>query len=167
MVVNLSARQFRQPGFARAIEKAFASSGMSPGDLRLTESILMYNIDFATSVSHTLTVMGVQLCIDDFGTGYSSSRYLKRFPVDWLKIDISFVHDITTDPDDAAIVTAIIAMSHSLDIRVTAEGVEGEAAFLRSLGCDAMQGYLISRPLDAVNLATLPRVNRRGSAARL
>ncbi|MHB8346452.1 MAG: putative bifunctional diguanylate cyclase/phosphodiesterase [Acidiferrobacterales bacterium] len=164
MAVNLSARQFRQPGLARAIEEALGLSGMNPDELELelTESMLMHNVDIATSVLRELSGMGVQLCIDDFGMGYSSLSYLKRFPIDWLKVDRSFVHDITTDPDDAAIVTAIIAMAHSLDIRVTAEGVENEseAAFLRSRGCDAMQGYLVSRPLDAGDLAVFLRPRR-------
>ena len=100
--------------------------------------------------------MGIELSLDDFGTGYSSLSYLKRFPIDKLKIDQSFVHDITTDPDDESMVAAIIVMAHQLNIRVVAEGVETEAqlAFLREQGCDEYQGYYFSRPLPADELDT-------------
>ena len=98
--------------------------------------------------------MGLHISVDDFGTGYSSLSYLKRFPLDTLKIDQSFIREVTTDPDNAAITTAIIAMAHSLKLRVVAEGVETEEqlAFLREQGCQAMQGFLYSRPLPAADI---------------
>ncbi len=164
--VNISARQFRQRGFNRVIEQALVSGNMKPGDLELelTESMLMHNVDGAAQILQQLAELGVQLCIDDFGIGYSSLSYLKRFPIDWLKIDQSFVRDITTDPDDAAITTAIIAMARSLNIKVIAEGVETESqfAFLRSRDCDAMQGHLFSCALGADDLVALLKSGQRG-----
>jgi EAL domain-containing protein (putative c-di-GMP-specific phosphodiesterase class I) len=101
--------------------------------------------------------MGIRLAVDDFGSGYSSFSYLKRFPIDTLKIDQSFVRDITTDADDASIVTAIIAMAHSLQLKVIAEGVEtpGQLVFLRNHDCDGIQGYLFSRPQPVAEITRL------------
>jgi EAL domain-containing protein (putative c-di-GMP-specific phosphodiesterase class I) len=109
------------------------------------------------SMLHALADLGVKLAVDDFGTGYSSLSYLRQFPIDTLKIDQSFVHDITTDADDASIVTAIIAMGHSLQLKVIAEGVEtpGQLMYLRKHGCDGMQGYLFSRPQPAAEITRL------------
>jgi EAL domain-containing protein (putative c-di-GMP-specific phosphodiesterase class I) len=114
--------------------------------------------------------MGLRLSIDDFGTGYSSLSYLKHFPVDTLKIDRCFVHDLASVPDDAAITSAIIAMAHALDLRVVAEGVEteGHLTFLRSQGCDEVQGHLLGRPVPAERFAewlARPRPSRRSRQA--
>jgi EAL domain-containing protein (putative c-di-GMP-specific phosphodiesterase class I) len=117
-------------------------------ELEITESMIQ-NAELAAGILRDLSAMGLTLAIDDFGTGYSSLSYLRTFPVDTLKIDQSFVRDITTDPNDAAIAKAIIAMAHSLQMRVIAEGVETEEqlAFLQAQECDAIQGYLFGRPV--------------------
>jgi EAL domain-containing protein (putative c-di-GMP-specific phosphodiesterase class I) len=132
-------------------------------ELEITESVLMKDIDNAISVLRALKGMGIQLALDDFGTGYSSFNYLKRFPVDWLKVDQSFVRDITTHSDDAAaIVSALIAVAHSLRLGVIAEGVETEAqlAFLRARECELIQGFFISRPLSTPQMDALVRANQ-------
>lgn len=151
--VNLSGRQFQQKGLIETVRKVLSETRL-PADyleLELTESILMQKVETITSALSELNAMGIQISIDDFGTGYSSLSYLKRFPISKLKVDRSFVSDITTDPDDAAITAAIINMAHSLKLKVIAEGVEtaDQLAFLKSLKCDGMQGYLFSRPLSA------------------
>jgi diguanylate cyclase (GGDEF)-like protein len=155
IAVNLSARQFRQKNLIGMIEQALGESRLAPSllELELTEGMLMHNVEEATHILARLDEIGVRLAIDDFGTGYSSLSYLKRFPIHTLKIDRSFVRDISTDPDDAAIVTAIVAMARSLNLRVTAEGVETEeqATFLRSLTCDQAQGFHFGRPMPAAD----------------
>ena len=157
IAVNLSARQFRQKNLIGMIEQVLGESRLHPSllELELTEGMLMHNVEEATHILARLDEIGVRLAIDDFGTGYSSLSYLKRFPIHTLKIDRSFVRDISTDPDDAAIVTAIVAMARSLNLRVTAEGVETEeqAAFLRSLTCDQAQGFHFGRPMPAAEFA--------------
>jgi diguanylate cyclase (GGDEF)-like protein len=157
IAVNLSARQFRQKNLIGMIEQALGESRLDPSrlELELTEGMLMHNVEEATRILARLDEIGVRLAIDDFGTGYSSLSYLKRFPIHTLKIDRSFVRDISTDPDDAAIVTAIVAMARSLNLKVTAEGVETEeqAAFLRSLTCDQAQGFHFGRPMPAPEFA--------------
>jgi diguanylate cyclase (GGDEF)-like protein/PAS domain S-box-containing protein len=159
IAVNLSARLFSQEDLVGMIEEMLAETGMPPSclDLEITESILMQNAAAATSILDRLKEKGIQISMDDFGTGYSSLSYLKRFPIDALKIDQSFVRDVTTNPDDAAIVTAIIAMARSLKLRVIAEGVETEeqAAFLLNLGCQDIQGFLISQPVRAAEFERL------------
>ena len=156
--VNLSPRQFGQKHLVRTIEEALRASGLAPHllELELTEGMLMHHADDTLRTLAQLHEMGVHLAIDDFGTGYSSLSYLKRFPIDTLKIDRSFVKDLNDDPDDAAIVTAIIAMAHSLDLRVVAEGVEtvAQARFLRSLACDMAQGFHFGRPMPAQDFAS-------------
>ncbi|MYN08631.1 EAL domain-containing protein [Pseudoduganella aquatica] len=159
MAVNLSARQFKQQDLAQSVVQALHDTGCAAGrlELEITESVLMEHPDAATLVMEQLSDMGVKLSIDDFGSGYSSLAYLKRFPIHSLKIDRSFVHDISCDEDDAAIASAIIALAHSMKLNVIAEGVETgqQLAFLRREGCDHVQGYYFSRPLPAAELALL------------
>ena len=151
--VNLSARQFAQEDLAQSIAAALERTGLPSASLEieLTESLVMADVDHAIGILREMKTLGVQLSIDDFGTGYSSLSYLKRFPIDVLKIDRSFVNDITIDPDDAAIVSSIISLAHSLRLQVIAEGVETaeQLSYLRQHGCDHMQGYFFSRPLTA------------------
>ena len=158
LAVNLSARQFRQPFLARFIADALSDAGISPHrlELELTESLLLEDSDGNRSVLAALAGMGVRVAIDDFGTGHSSLSYLKRFDIDTLKIDRSFVSELPHDAEDGAIATAIVAMGHSLHMKVVAEGVETleQAEFLHGLGCDEIQGYLISRPLPAAQLTS-------------
>jgi len=153
IAVNVSAVQFRRGNLAKVIIKALEKTGLNPQllELELTESILLEDIDHLLAQLDTLKKLGVKLAIDDFGTGYSSLAYLKKFNIDRLKIDQSFVRDINTDPNDAAIVRAIVQMAHTLNLDVIAEGVEDEAMLkhLRDCGCDEVQGYLFSRPLPA------------------
>jgi diguanylate cyclase (GGDEF)-like protein/PAS domain S-box-containing protein len=166
--VNLSARQLREPGLVKAVQDALDASGLGAKylELELTESILIDQAEFVLVVLQQLREIGVQLSIDDFGTGYSSLSYLKRFPICRLKIDKSFIRDIVSDPEDAAIVCAIISMAHNLKLKVIAEGVEtGEQqAFLRSRQCDEIQGYYFSKPIpDREITAMLQRGKTTGS----
>jgi EAL domain-containing protein (putative c-di-GMP-specific phosphodiesterase class I) len=151
VTVNLSSSQFRQKTLIRTIGQALDDAGMDPRylELELTESNIMKDAETTITMLHELKSMGLRLSIDDFGTGYSSLSYLKRFPFDTVKVDRSFVKNVTTDPDNAAITTAIIAMAHSLNLEVIAEGVETkqELAFLSKQQCDGMQGYLFSPPV--------------------
>jgi PAS domain S-box-containing protein len=153
--VNLSARQFQQRNLVATISRILQETALDPQYLgmEITESIAMKNADFTISALNELKKMGVHLSLDDFGTGYSSLSYLKRFPLETLKIDRSFVRDITTDPNDAAIVTAVIALAHSLKLNVVAEGVEtdGQLIFLKNHDCNHVQGYIFSHPLSEEN----------------
>ena len=157
--VNLSARQFQQPGLVETVQNALQKARLDPKylELELTESLIMQNAETTVEILRQLSDMGVTLSIDDFGTGYSSLNYLKRFPIHRLKIDRSFVHDLVTDPDDAAIVKAIISMAHSLKLDVVAESVETQEQleFLRQNGCDKMQGFIFSRPVPSEVLTQL------------
>ena len=150
---NLSARMFRHAGLPEMIARVIRETGLDPDclDLELTESSVMSNAEAAAETLHALRALGVHVSIDDFGVGHSSLNYLKRFPADCLKIDQSFVRDAATKPHDAAIVRAIVTLARSLSLKVIAEGVETEEqlSFLRLLGCDEVQGYLLSRPLPA------------------
>ncbi len=151
LAVNVSARQFRQPDFAAQVQRVLVESGAKASHLKLelTESIVLENVEETIDRMRELKMTGVSFSMDDFGTGYSSLQYLKRLPLDQIKIDQSFVRDITTDPNDAAIVQTIIAMSVAMGLNVIAEGVESEAQldFLDQRGCHAFQGYLFSKPV--------------------
>lgn len=159
IAVNLSVVELRQPSFLQQVTRTLLQTGMEPHllELEVTESIAIQGMAEAIEWLNKLKNMGVKLSIDDFGTGYSSLSYLKRLPVDTIKIDKSFVRDITTDPYDAAIIKAIISMSHSLKLNVIAEGVETteQLAFLQQNECDQMQGYLFSRPVAAAEIVDL------------
>jgi predicted signal transduction protein with EAL and GGDEF domain len=149
LAVNLSARQFQQPDVAAQVLRALEETGFQPErlDLEITESYAMQNPEAAIQTLRDLKRLGVGISIDDFGVGHSSLSYLKRLPIDTLKIDRSFIRDITTDPDDAAIVTAVLALARTLKLLVVAEGVETEEqrAFLAGHGCDRAQGWLFSK----------------------
>ncbi|HEX7348833.1 MAG TPA: EAL domain-containing protein [Rhodanobacteraceae bacterium] len=153
MAINLSAAQLNRPDLTLHICDMLAEHDVAPNqvELELTETMVMANAEQSVRLLGELKSIGARLAIDDFGTGYSSLAYLKRLPIDTLKIDQTFVRDITTDPDDAAITSTIITMAHSLQIRVVAEGVETHAQleFLREHQCDEIQGYWLSRPLTA------------------
>ncbi|MBI1921540.1 MAG: EAL domain-containing protein [Geobacter sp.] len=163
--VNLSARQFHQLDLVGDVRRMLEETGLDPRylGLEITESILMHDVEDVVAKLAALKDMGMSLSIDDFGTGYSSLSYLKRFPLDELKIDQSFVRDLTTDPDDAAIVTTIIAMAHSLKLKVVAEGVEtlGQLAFLIEHQCEEMQGYYFSKPLPVGQFEELLKSGRQ------
>ncbi len=164
MAINLSARQLRDDGFAQLVHSVLEETGLAPSSLvlELTESMLMDPTGQLADTLNALARMGVGLAIDDFGTGYSSLSYLKHFPVGSLKIDRSFVRDVTTNPDDAAITTAVIALARALNLSVVAEGVETreQAAFLQAQGCEMAQGYLIGRPADAEAFGASLRTGR-------
>jgi len=155
--VNVSARQFADSGFLGAVRQTLSASGLPPQSLQveITESLLVGDEAYVVRTLRALADNGIRIAIDDFGTGYSSLSYLKRLPVHVLKIDQSFIRDLTELPDDAAIVRAIIAMAHSLNLQVVAEGVQSkqQLEFLRSEGCDAVQGYLTGRPLARLDAA--------------
>ena len=159
IAVNLSAVQFRQQNLCQLINKALSDTGLDPHylELELTEGLVMSNTNSAIETLNCFKEMGVHISIDDFGTGYSSLSYLKHFPIDYLKIDQSFVRDITTNPDDAAITTAIINMAQGLNLRTIAEGVEtaDQLAFLRLHSCDVVQGYYFSKPVPATEFADI------------
>jgi EAL domain-containing protein (putative c-di-GMP-specific phosphodiesterase class I) len=159
MAVNISGVQFQQHDLVESVAEALEAAELPSSflELEITESVVMQNAAEAIVMLEQLHKMGVGLSIDDFGTGYSSLNYLKRFPIDKLKIDQSFIRDISVDADDAAIVQAIIAMAHGLRLRVVAEGVENERQvdFLRALDNDEYQGFYYSKPLSA------PEVERR------
>nr|WP_249794986.1 EAL domain-containing protein [Bradyrhizobium sp. Oc8] len=161
MAVNLSPRQFADEHLLQDVDEALAASGMSPVLLQLevTESMMMRNVGRALKVLDAIQSRGIRLAIDDFGTGYSSMSLMKHFPIDTIKIDRSFVRDLPQDSEDQAIAQAIISMGKALGMTVVAEGVENaeQEAFLRTHGCDEMQGFLIAKPLPAKQMAELLR----------
>jgi EAL domain-containing protein (putative c-di-GMP-specific phosphodiesterase class I) len=159
VAVNISSVELRAKDFVAGVGAILAETGLDPSclELELTETFLMQDSNSTGVVLQGLKEMGVQLALDDFGTGYSSLSFLKRFPIDTVKIDQSFVRDVTTDADDASIVSAVISMAGSLHMRVVAEGVEtGEQlAFLQERGCAFGQGYYFSRPMIADEFSQL------------
>ena len=158
LAVNVSARQFRQPEFVTQVRQALTQTGADPARLKieLTESLVIDNVDETIARMQELKALGVGFSMDDFGTGFSSLSYLKRLPLDQLKIDSSFIRDIASDPNDATIVQTIISMGKTLGLDVIAEGVETEAQLelLRNYGCVAFQGDLFAQPLPLVAFQT-------------
>jgi diguanylate cyclase (GGDEF)-like protein/PAS domain S-box-containing protein len=169
VAVNISAVQFARGDLEDTVRRALAASGLPPEllELELTESILIRNVDTVLATVSRLKRLGVKLSIDDFGTGYSSLTYLKRFAVDKLKIDQSFIRDLAGDPDSAAIVRAIVQMAQSLNLKTVAEGIEdaGVLAHLHAIGCDQGQGYGIARPMPARALLEFLEVAANRTAA--
>lgn len=163
--VNLSARQLQSDTLLADVAATLEKTGLKPAclDLEITESMLMDNAETAISTLTALKRMGVTISLDDFGTGYSSLAYLKRFPIDTVKVDRSFVQDIAADSDDASITRAVITMAHHLKLKVVAEGVETQEqlALLISHQCDVIQGYFFSRPLAAPAMTELLRLDKR------
>ena len=159
VAVNLSARQFIRASIVEDVRKALSETGLNPRwlELEITESMMIHDPEEALRLLCDLKEMGIHLAIDDFGTGYSSLAYLKRFPIDTLKVDRSFIRNIPDDVGNALITRTIIAMAHSLQLTVVAEGAEtaGEIEFLRQLNCDQVQGFYLSKPLAAHDFADL------------
>ncbi|MBI4969527.1 MAG: EAL domain-containing protein [Rhodospirillales bacterium] len=170
IAVNISPHQFRQPDLVGKVRAILNETGLVPRylELEVTETVLMEHMDIAAHMLNELRELGVHTSIDDFGTGYSSLAYLKRIPIDSLKIDASFMRDVATDEGDAEIVSAIIALAHNLRLNVVAEGVETkeQIAFLQERGCDEIQGFLVSRPLTAENFSSLFAQDLFGASLR-
>ena len=168
VAVNLSPRQFSDERLVIEIAHALAQTELPAHllEVEITESMMMENPERAAETLREIKEMGVHVSIDDFGTGYSSLARLKKFPIESVKIDRSFIRDIAVDPDDAAIVSAVIAMAHSLRLKVIAEGVEtqDQVRFLRERGCDEIQGFYYSRPVTAAEISAFAA---RHSASRL
>jgi diguanylate cyclase (GGDEF)-like protein len=161
MSVNLSARQVRDPGLVAFVAAALHDNGIRPGclSLEITESVLLHDTDYAVAQLEALKALGTSLALDDFGTGYSSLNYLRRFPIDTLKIDRSFVMDLDRPGGNATLIRTILSLGESLNLRTIAEGVEGQAELdqLRSMGCRMAQGYHFARPLDPEAFVALTR----------
>ncbi|MES2536029.1 MAG: EAL domain-containing protein [Pseudomonadota bacterium] len=165
VAVNLSARQFVQRDLVETIAAVLDATALAPEylEIELTESLVMADVERTVGILREFKKLGVRLSLDDFGTGYSSLNYLKRFPIDVLKIDQTFVRDITLDPDDAGIVASIIALAHNLRLKVIAEGVETkeQLSFLQQLQCDEIQGYLISKPVPPAEFEKLLTLDKK------
>jgi len=159
MAVNISGKQLKHPDFLEMLTTIVQETGVDPMNLELefTESVIMENVEKIVEIFRKIKDMGIRLSIDDFGTGYSSLNYLKHFPVDRIKIDRSFVIDVTHNESDAAIIEAIVTMAQSLSLRVIAEGVENsdQLCSLARLGCDEVQGYYLAMPMHAEALAKI------------
>ena len=170
VAVNISAKQFRQPHFLEAVGRITRETGIQRGilELELTETVVMDQPDKTGALLKSIKDMGVRLSIDDFGTGYSSLSYLKHFPIDQIKIDQSFITDITRNNDDAAIVEAIISMAHSLKLKAVAEGVEDgdQLHFLKALGCDEVQGFYLGGSGRCRRACRKHRAGRRKETCR-
>jgi EAL domain-containing protein (putative c-di-GMP-specific phosphodiesterase class I) len=153
LAVNVSARQFRQSAFVDEVQKVVDLTGADPHRLKLelTESVLVENVEHTVEHMHALKADGISFALDDFGIGYSSLAYLKRLPLDQLKIDQSFVRDVLTDPNDAAIARTILGLGQTLGLDVIAEGVETQSQrdFLAANGCRSYQGYFFGQPVSA------------------
>lgn len=169
LAVNLSARQFAHHNLTKSIEEALRVARFAGAHLEfeITETVAMHDAEESIGIMRQLKQLGISLALDDFGTGYSSLSYLKKLPIDKLKIDKSFVRDIPSDENDLAIVTAIIAMAHSLGMTVHAEGVEtqAQADFLRDCGCEYAQGFLYARALPAADFEHMIEAAVSGATA--
>jgi EAL domain-containing protein (putative c-di-GMP-specific phosphodiesterase class I) len=165
VAVNLSPRQFGEEKLANTVRHILDDTGMDPEylELEITEGSTMQDLDYTVATLRSLKKMGVGIAIDDFGGGYSSFNYLKRFPIDLLKIDQSFIHDVPEDPVNAAIISAMVALGRGLGLTTIAEGVEKESQleFLRSVQCDEIQGFYFSRPLPVEGIEKLLQSNNR------
>jgi EAL domain-containing protein (putative c-di-GMP-specific phosphodiesterase class I) len=166
VAVNLSAREFIQRNIVENVARALEATGLESHmlELEITETVAMYNIEQILAILHVLRDMGVRVAIDDFGTGYSSMSYLKRFPVQTLKIAQDFMRDVDVDLQSAAIATMLIELCRELDLDIVAEGVETQSQldFLLDRGCYVIQGYLFSRPVAAGELGNLLRRGVKG-----
>lgn len=167
LAVNVSAQQLAQPDYVDQVIATLRTTGANPNRLKLelTESTLVHDVDETVAKMTALKAIGVQFAMDDFGTGYSSLNYLKRLPLDQLKIDQSFVRDVLTDPNDAAIARTVVALGQTLGLEVMAEGVETvrQQQFLKEIGCHCFQGYLISRPLPLSEFETFLKAYSAGA----
>ena len=163
MSVNLSARQFEEPNLVEVVTQVLQETGLSSAylELEVTESFLMSDIEHSLKTLKQLRELGIWLALDDFGTGYSSLNYLKRFPINMLKIDRSFVQDVTSNPDSAAITNAIIALAKSLQLKITAEGVETseQLEYLQRRGCEEAQGFYFGIPTPAERITGILKQN--------